>query len=152
MADSTKWRAAIKYELSLVSRMGPRKRESCLQGDARSRPKWVFKTKVNADGSLRYKAWLVVRTLGQTKGLDYQETFELVAKFPTLSVLLAKATHFNWEIYIIWMLRKPLLPLAQRNCLYNAAGGTWRVSACSQAQSKDTKAAQVSLWPQTSSI
>ena len=76
--------------------------------------KWVFKTKVKADGSLLYKAPLVVRGFEQREGLDYPETFALVAKFPTLSVLLALAAQVDWEIYIIWMLRPPFSTASSR--------------------------------------
>ena len=54
---------------------------------------------MKADGFLCYKAWLVVCGFEQTEGLDYQETFASVAKFPTLRVLLALAAHFDWEIH-----------------------------------------------------
>ena len=56
---------------------------------------------MKADGSLRFKARLVVRGFEQREGLDYQETFALVAMSPTLLVLLALPAHFDWEIHYI---------------------------------------------------
>ena len=52
----------------------------------------------NADGSIRHKARLVVRGFEQCQGIDFKETFAPVAKFPTVRIMLALATHFNWEI------------------------------------------------------
>lgn len=43
--------------------------------------RWIFTVKQNADGTIdRYKARLVARSFTQTQGIDYQETFALVAK------------------------------------------------------------------------
>ena len=43
--------------------------------------KWVYKVKHNSDGSIsRYKARLVAKEYAQTHGIDYKETFALVAK------------------------------------------------------------------------
>ena len=99
MADSTRWHAAIKSELDSHIENGTWEAGELPPGRHEISSKWVFKTKVNADGSLRYKVRLVVRGFEQREGLDYQETFAPVAKFPTLRVLLALAAHFDWEIH-----------------------------------------------------
>ena len=97
MADSTKWCAAINSELDSHIENGTWEAGEVPPGRREISSKWVFKTKVNADGSLRYTARLVVRGLERREGLNYQETFAQVAKFPTLRVLLALAAHFNWQ-------------------------------------------------------
>ena len=99
MADSTKWQAANKCELDSHIENGTWEPGELPPGRGEISSKWVFKTKVNADGSLRHKARLVVRGFEQREGLDYQETFAPVAKFPTLRVLLALAAHNDWEVH-----------------------------------------------------
>ena len=47
--------------------------------------KWVFTIKHKADGSVeRYKARLVAKGFIQTYGIDYKETFALVAKMNSI--------------------------------------------------------------------
>ena len=61
--------------------------------------KWIFTIKYKADGTLeRYKARLVVKGYTQTYGIDYQETFALVAKMNTIRIILSLATNFDWPL------------------------------------------------------
>jgi hypothetical protein len=61
--------------------------------------KWIFRHKLNADGSLsRYKARWVVRCFTQQAGVDYGETFSPVVKPATIRVVLSLATSLAWPI------------------------------------------------------
>jgi Reverse transcriptase (RNA-dependent DNA polymerase) len=62
--------------------------------------KWVFCIKWGPDGNVqKYKACMVAQGFTQIKGLDYDETFVLVAKFTSFHILLALAAQLNCEIY-----------------------------------------------------
>ena len=54
--------------------------------------KWVYKVKHNSDGSIsKYKARLVAKGHAHTHGIDYEETFALVAKMATVHSVIAVA-------------------------------------------------------------
>ena len=58
--------------------------------------RWVFTLKCKPNGSLdRHKARLVARGYTQTYGIDYQETFALVAKLNTIRILISLAINFD---------------------------------------------------------
>ncbi|KAL0406498.1 UNVERIFIED_CONTAM: Retrovirus-related Pol polyprotein from transposon RE2 [Sesamum latifolium] len=61
--------------------------------------KWIYKTKLKADGSVdRYKARLVAKGFNQIEGIDYTESFSLVAKAVTVRIFLVLAASYAWPI------------------------------------------------------
>jgi hypothetical protein len=62
--------------------------------------RWVYKTKSAVDGQIsRYKAKLVAKGFQQVHGIDYDETFALVAKMDSIRLALAIATTKVWEVH-----------------------------------------------------
>jgi len=62
--------------------------------------KWIFRTKLNSDGSVnKYKARLVVKGYAQMFGVDFSETFAPVARMDTIRMLLALAAQKGWTLH-----------------------------------------------------
>ena len=62
--------------------------------------KWVFITKFSADGSMnKYKARLVVKGYTQVFGVDFSETFALVARLDTIKLLLTIVAQKSWKVF-----------------------------------------------------
>lgn len=98
MEEPLEWNRAVADELKSHMDNGTWTRATLPAGKKALNTKWIFKFKTNADGSRRYKARLVVRGFEQREGIDFEETFAPVAKFTTVRIMLALATHFDWEI------------------------------------------------------
>ncbi|WJZ88530.1 hypothetical protein VitviT2T_007819 [Vitis vinifera] len=81
--------------------------------------KWVFKTKLNSDGSIcKHKARLVVKGYAQHYGVDYQETFALVARYDTIRLLFIYVEQPDGVVApgkedYVYLLRKALYGLKQ---------------------------------------
>ena len=61
--------------------------------------KWIYKTKHSTDGSIeKYKARFVARRFSQKEGIDYEETFSLVARYTSIRAILALAAVKKWKV------------------------------------------------------
>ena len=62
--------------------------------------KWVYKTKLNLDGSIqKNKARLVAKGYSQKPGIDFHETFAPVARLDTIKTLIALAAQKEWKLF-----------------------------------------------------
>jgi hypothetical protein len=62
--------------------------------------KWIFKVKLNPDGSIsKHKARLVARGFLQKYGVDYNEVFALVARLETVRLVVALASSKKWSLF-----------------------------------------------------
>lgn len=62
--------------------------------------KWLYKPKINADGTIdKLKVGLVVKGYSQKEGIDYEETFAPIAKLDTIRMLISIATNKHWMIH-----------------------------------------------------
>ena len=99
-ATDLKWVSAMKEELDMIEKhqtweLTEKPKDKNVIG-----VKWVYRTKLNADGSVnKHKARLVVKGYAQMFGVDFSETFSLVARLDTIRLLLALATQKDWIIH-----------------------------------------------------
>ena len=64
------------------------------------RTKWIFKNKSEEfDNITRNKAWLVAQGYTQVEGIDFDETFALVARLEAIILLLGIACHLRFKLY-----------------------------------------------------
>ena len=58
--------------------------------------KWVLKSEHDSDGKVEcFKARLVAKGYAQEHGIDYNETFSQVVKFPSVRALIAYVCYFT---------------------------------------------------------
>jgi hypothetical protein len=95
-----KWREAMLKELRALEKNKTWDLVKLPVGKKAVSCKWVLTVKQNPEGKVeRYKARLVVRGYSQTYGIDYDETFALVAKMGTVRTLISCAANFGWPLH-----------------------------------------------------
>nr|GFC80747.1 retrovirus-related Pol polyprotein from transposon TNT 1-94 [Tanacetum cinerariifolium] len=62
--------------------------------------KWIYKVKLDElGGILKNKAWLVARGYRQEEGIDFEESFALVARLEAIRIFLAYAAQKKMIVY-----------------------------------------------------
>ncbi|KAL0366931.1 UNVERIFIED_CONTAM: Retrovirus-related Pol polyprotein from transposon RE2 [Sesamum radiatum] len=93
------WQAAMKAELDAMERNCTWSLTPLPVGKRPIGCKWVFKTKLRADGSVeRHKARLVAKGFNQVAGIDYNDNFSPVAKTVTVRLFLTLAAAHGWPL------------------------------------------------------
>ena len=94
-----KWLIAMKSEMDSMYENQVRTLVDPPKGIKPIGCKWVFKQKSNMEGNVvTYKARLVAKGYCQRQGVDYDETFSLVAMLKSLRILIAITAHYDYEI------------------------------------------------------
>jgi hypothetical protein len=94
------WERAIQEELATLKTAGTWRLEEPPPGANIIGSKWVFKAKKDAAGNIaRYKARLVAQGFSQIGGVDYDDTFALVAKLASSCTIIAMANRLNMELH-----------------------------------------------------
>eukprot|EP00253_Pinus_taeda_P016732 PITA_16732 len=62
--------------------------------------RWIYKIKYVADGSIeKNKARFMAKGYAQKEGINYEETFTLVARYTSVKPVISLAAQMGWEIH-----------------------------------------------------
>ncbi|GKV29667.1 hypothetical protein SLEP1_g38572 [Rubroshorea leprosula] len=90
----------MRNEITALEKNGTWTIETLPPGKRAIDSKWLYKVKFKSDGTVEwYKARLVAKGFTQIEGLDFHETFAIVAKMVIVRVLLALASIKQWELH-----------------------------------------------------
>jgi hypothetical protein len=62
--------------------------------------KWLFKIKHVVDGSIeKYKERFVAHGFSQKEGIDYEDTFSIVARYTSIRTIIALPAKMKWKLH-----------------------------------------------------
>ncbi|PNY04319.1 copia-type polyprotein [Trifolium pratense] len=97
---SNVWKKAMEEKLKSIEKNQTWKLVALPDKKKKIDVKWVFKVKMNPDGTIsKHKARLVARGFLQKHGIDYNEMFAPVARLETVRLVIALACKNKWLMY-----------------------------------------------------
>ena len=94
------WQKAMENEIAMIEKNSTWELVSRPSDKPVIGVKWVYKTKLNLDGSVqKNKARLVAKGYSQKPGIDFNETFAPVARLDTIRTLVALAAQKGWRLF-----------------------------------------------------
>ncbi|CAL2241191.1 unnamed protein product [Prunus armeniaca] len=100
VVEDKAWKEAMDVEIETIEKNGTWELVERPTDKPVIGVKWVFKTKLNLDGTVqKHKARLVAKGYAQKPDIDYNETFALVARLDTIRTLIALAAQKGWKLF-----------------------------------------------------
>nr|GEX02203.1 zinc finger, CCHC-type [Tanacetum cinerariifolium] len=98
--DVAFWKKAINDEMDFIMGKNTRVLADLPTGCKPLGCKWIFKRRLKVDGTIvKFKARLVIQGFKQKSGIDYFDTYALVARLSTIRLLIAIASIHNLIVY-----------------------------------------------------
>lgn len=96
------WRDAMVEEYSSIMKNSMWEVVPWPEGKFVVGSRWLYKIKHATDGSVeKFKAQFVDKGFSQKEGIDYDETFSLVAKYSSIRAIIFVAAQMRWRIHQI---------------------------------------------------
>lgn len=96
--DSARWKEAMEAELQVMAINEAWTLVDYPKNKKTVKNKWVFRTKRNSAGDIKYKARLVAKGFTQEFGSDYNETFSPVVRHSSIRLLIALSAELDLDI------------------------------------------------------
>jgi hypothetical protein len=94
------WRDAMVEEYASIMKNDVWEVVPRLEGKLVIRSRWIYKIKHAADGNVeKFKAPFLAKGFSQKEGIDYDETFALVARYTSIRAVILIAVEMGWKIH-----------------------------------------------------
>ena len=94
------WREAMAEEYASIMKNDVWEVVPRLEGKSIITSRWLYKIKYATNGNIeKYKARFVARWFSQIEGVDYDETFALVARYSSIHCIISIVAEMGWMIH-----------------------------------------------------